>query len=148
MKAGSQLLLETVNAIAHNDATGIPQNELAKGNERPASKLYKPDGELDWDLPAEKVLNKIRGLSPYPAAWTTIQTTDGDRTLKIFAALISGENEIPPGDVQTVGNGTLLIGTASAPLDIIEVQLEGKRRMDTGQFLLGMQNKGKWEITI
>jgi len=147
MAAGSELLLETVDNIANGEANGVPQNELATGNERPAPKLFKPDGELDWNLPAEKVLNKIRGLSPYPAAWTTMVKDDGNKTLKIFSATKSGEQEFAAGEVRIVGIGKLLIGTGSVPIDILEVQLEGKRRMDTGQFLMGMQNKGKWRIS-
>lgn len=146
MAAGSELLLETVNNIANGEADGVPQNELATGNERPAPKLFKPDGELDWTLPAAEVLNKIRGLSPYPAAWTTMINAYGNKTLKIFSAIKSGERELSPGEVQIVGTGKLLIGTGSDPIDVLEVQLEGKRRMDTSQFLMGMQNKGKWTI--
>lgn len=147
MKVGANTLLSTVNAIAAGTAKGVPQQALSTGKERPAPKIFKEDGELDWRLPAKEVLNRIRGLSPYPAAWTKIHSADGTKSLKIFSALESATANMAPGEVKTVGNGQLLIGTGSLPLDVLEVQLEGKKRMNTGQFLMGMQNKGKWKIS-
>lgn len=146
MALGPDVLLETVQLIASGNVTGQSQKEMITGSEKPAPKIFKSDGELDWTQEAEILLNKIRGLSPYPAAWTTLETESGQPTLKIFHAMISADAQLAPGAVQVVGTGKFLIGTGSLPLDILEVQLEGKKRMGTGQFLLGMRNKGPFKI--
>ena len=148
MNLGAITLLNTVNKIAEGKIEGIAQSKLASGNENPAAKIFKKDGELDWRLPAQELLNKIRGLSPYPAAWTKIRTEEGTRTIKLFHALVSAEKVLEPGQILVVGTGKMLIGTGTLPLDILELQMEGKRRMNTGQFLMGAKNLGSWNISM
>lgn len=136
--AGAALALRSVQAIAAGTAPSIPQAELP--NLRPAPKLHKELGRLDFTQPAPALANLVRGLSPIPTAFT--QLPDG-RTLKVFKALplddedASGPDTGLPGTWFTDGRTYLRVQTAHGLLDLLDVQLEGKKRMNTPDFLRG-----------
>ncbi|GAB3226363.1 methionyl-tRNA formyltransferase [Hymenobacter seoulensis] len=136
--AGAALALRSVQAIAAGTAPSIPQPEIVEL--RPAPKLQKETGRLDFQQSAPALANLVRGLSPVPTAFT--QLPDG-RTLKVFKALplddeeASGPDANQPGKWFTDGRTYLRVQTASGLLDLVDLQLEGKKRMPVQEFLRG-----------
>ncbi|UOQ77803.1 methionyl-tRNA formyltransferase [Hymenobacter sp. 5516J-16] len=136
--AGAQLALRSVQAIAAGTAPSIPQPELPEL--RPAPKLQKETGRLAFHQSAPALANLVRGLSPLPTAFT--QLPDG-RTLKVFKAQplddeeASGPDVSAPGRWFTDGRHYLRVQTANGLLDLLDVQLEGKKRMPVVEFLRG-----------
>src|SRR5690554_5368203 len=133
MKRGAQLVLKTIEAIAEGNVQETKQDEsLAKHH---APKIYKGTGEIDWKRTAVEVHNLVRGLSPYPAAWTGIN----GKTTKIFATeLLSAD--IPgrkSGEHQSDGKSYLHFQTGEHGIAILELQMEGKKRMGIKEFLRG-----------
>lgn len=139
MVTGSALLVETIKALADGRAKGTPQRELlnADGQLREpkhAPKIFKEDCRIDWNRPAAEIFNLIRGLSPYPAAFTSLQ----GKTLKIFTAIIIDERpQEPAGTVNTDGRTYLRFACKDAYIDLLELQIEGKKRMSAVEFLRG-----------
>jgi len=131
MKKGAQLVLKTTRAIASGNYNETPQEENEELKSAP--KIFKETCQINWDLPVEKVYDFIRGLSPYPAAWTTVN----GKGLKIFKTHVVASTEtLKQGEFKTDGK-SLLVGTASGLLSIDSLQLEGKRRMTISDFLAG-----------
>lgn len=133
MDKGAKLVLKTVKAIEANDYPQDPQNENQEIKHAP--KIFKETCEIDWTKSSEEVYNFIRGLSPYPAAWTTLN----GKKFKIFGAqkldfTKAGDN---PGDYETDGKSHLHIQTGGSAIAITQLQMEGKKRMDIKSFLIG-----------
>ncbi len=135
MKRGANLVLKTVEAVAENRIEPIPQNESQATTHAP--KIFKETCEIDWKQQAENIHNLIRGLSPYPAAWTTL---DG-KNCKIYKSEFSEDNlkNTKVGNFQSDGKTELIFQTGAGSLKVIELQLEGKKRMKTADFLRGYQ---------
>ena len=105
---------------------------------RPAPKIFKDTCRIDWNRPAKQVYDFIRGLSPYPAAWTTLVAPDGAETvLKIYEAEKVASNSQPCGAVETDGKTYLRVYTADGALNLRSLQLAGKKRMAVEDFLRG-----------
>ncbi|MBC8081748.1 MAG: methionyl-tRNA formyltransferase [Hymenobacter sp.] len=136
---GAALALRTVQAIAAGTAPSLPQTESP--TLRAAPKIQKETGRLDFTQPATVLVNLVRGLSPIPTAFT--QLPDG-RTLKVFRAALSQEAapEAPPapGTWHTDGRTYLRVQTVTGLLDLLDVQLEGKKRLPVAEFLRGMSH--------
>ncbi|MDE5793763.1 MAG: methionyl-tRNA formyltransferase [Muribaculaceae bacterium] len=136
MHLGAGMVVETVNAIIDGTLTTTPQPE---GEFTPAPKIFKEDCRIDWSKSAMEVHNHVRGLSPYPAAWSVI-IEDSGRPLesKIFSTKITdssvGDTQI--GSIKTEGK-RLLVACADKWLEIKELQPAGKKRMAAEAFLLG-----------
>ncbi len=132
--AGAALARRTVAAIAAGAAPSTPQPNTP--DLRPAPKLTKETGRLDFTRPAADLVNQVRGLAPAPAAYTTLP--DG-RSLKVYRATTQPAEGTPPpaGTWATDGRQSLLIATPTGWLRLLEVQLEGKKRMSTEEFLRG-----------
>ena len=138
MERGADLVLKTVQAIETGTYPRTPQPQAA--DLKPAPKLHRETTGINWNQPAATVRNFIRGLSPYPAAWTLVSAGDGPgKFYKIYAASVATENpvEAKPGQAYTDHKSKLLIRAADGWLAIDELQAEGKRRMLTGDFLRG-----------
>lgn len=131
MHVGATAVVETLRMIEQGIANPLPQNDEEA---TPAPKIFRDDCRVDWGLPAEAVYNFIRGLSPYPGAFTT----HNGRTLKLFRAQITDRIDVPTGAVH-IEPTALLIGTATTALSITELQQEGKRAMGIEEFLRGYQ---------
>jgi len=134
MQTGAQVLLKTVAAIAAGTAEERPQPALDPEKIKHAPKIFKEDGRINWQQPIDKIYNLVRGLSPYPTAWTTLQ----DKQLKIFKA--SKEHATPsvaPGEPVTDNRSYLKIAASDGYLVLQEIQLEGKKKMDVSAFLRG-----------
>ena len=143
MLLGGGVVCETVDAIIDGSAQATPQEMMMpEGELRPAPKIFKETCLIDWNKPAKQVYDFIRGLSPYPAAWTTLVAPDGAETvLKIYEAEMVLNNVVvnpqPCGTVETDGKSYLYIHTADGALSIRTLQLAGKKRMGVGDFLRG-----------
>lgn len=131
MEAGAALMLETVNAIASGSYPEMPQPEYQELKHAP--KLFKPDCVLDFSQPAAIVHNKIRGLSPYPTAYTFI----AHKVFKIYQASVEiAKHEIETGKF-IMDKNSLKVAVADGFIHLHEVQLEGKKRMGIVEFLNG-----------
>ncbi len=139
----------TVDSTAQEQWTAAPQGPL-KG----APKIFKETCEIDWAQPARDVRNFIRGLSPYPGAWTTLTAADASDTttakpavLKVFKSTLtsSGSAGARPGDIMVDGK-QLLVACADEWLAIDELQLAGKKRMDARAFLNGNREIDQYKV--
>lgn len=135
MLAGANLLVATIRKMEAGTIEEIPQEKLETGTVlKSAPKLSKETARIDWQQPVKKVYDHIRGLSPYPAAYTTFQ----DKTLKIYlAAMEEQEPGIQPGAFLSDGKTFLKFACAGGFIKVKDVQLEGKKRMPVTDFLRG-----------
>lgn len=132
MTTGAVLVLKTVKTIEKGDVQAIPQKHI--GDLKHAPKIFKEDCLLDFTQTAESVRNKIRGLSPYPGAYTYL---DG-KVLKIFAAQVLEQNaQLPAGTFHSDGKSYIHIACSDCMLSLLDIQLEGKKRLQTEEFLRG-----------
>ena len=125
-------MLKTVKAIRENNYTTQAQDLEVETKKAP--KIFKETCRINWQSTAEDIYNFVRGLSPYPAAWTYI----GDRLCKIFKSEITTENMnlTHPGDYK-IQNNNLYFKTTDHLIKVKELQIEGKKRMKTEEFLRG-----------
>lgn len=141
MELGAELTVDTIDRIIAGDLKPIPQSEMEGGNTpTPAPKIFKDTCRINWGRTAAEVHNLVRGLSPYPAAWTKL-AADGAQAadVKILATRRTGLPACcPPGTVKT-DQGQLLAATADSWLEILEIQPAGKRRMTAGEYLRGVR---------
>lgn len=137
MMLGADLTIDTVNHIIADDLKPLPQEALLDQVEpTPAPKIFKDTCRIDWTKPASEIHNLIRGLSPYPAAWTTLTDGDTSTTLKIFKSKVLPADGLPVGSV-TNADGHLLVSTGDGCLEIISLQPQGKKPMAAADFLRG-----------
>lgn len=134
MVIGANLLVKTVTAIANGDFSEQPQ---PKSDElKHAPKIFKEDCKIDWNNSTIKIHNLIRGLSPYPTAFTLLN----DKTLKIFKAEPEDtEPAIAAGGFLTDNKTYLKFATKDGFIKLLDIQFEGKKRMLIADFLRGMR---------
>jgi methionyl-tRNA formyltransferase len=137
MNVGAGLLVRTVKAIEAGDYQEQPQDTITDGTElKHAPKIFKEDCLIDFNQPAEKVYNRIRGLSPYPTAYTFLN----DKLLKVFKAqLLPGEPGLQPGGFLTDQKTFLKFACTDGFISVTDIQLEGKKRMSVDEFLRGVR---------
>ncbi len=143
MVIGAELVTRTVEALAAGDIQPIPQDQLVLEPEKlHAPKIYKEDCRIDWTFQPLTIHNKIRGLSPYPTAWTEISAPAKEKiSLKIFRTQ-------PEQKVHIYASGTILsdqkkwmkIACSDGFLSVTDLQLAGKKRMGIEEFLRGFPN--------
>lgn len=144
MNLGGRLVTETVDAILAGTVKPVPQEELVNLSEeelRPAPKIFKDTCRIDWTKGVKAVYDFVRGLSPYPAAWTELVNVDGSsQVLKIFQTeknFFSHGEKI--GAVSTDGKTYLRVALSDGYLNILSLQLAGKKRMPVADFLRGFK---------
>lgn len=136
MVTGAELLLKTVTAIANGDVHEIPQAQMKAEDIRHAPKIFKEDCQIRWEDSIHRIYNLVRGLSPYPTAWSYLQ----GKSVKIFrAAKEVVPPSVAPGEFVTDGKSYLKIAASDGYLSLLEIQLEGKKRMDIEAFLRGFR---------
>lgn len=143
MSAGAALAVKTLDAIADGTCKTKPQNLEAGKTLHTAPKIFKEDMHIDWNGPAEKIYNQIRGLSPYPGAFGYLKDSAGhEYTLKCYQAEISDKKSTcPPGTI-TIENAQLLtVATADRDIILKNIQLQGKKRMNAKDFLAGFRQE-------
>ena len=146
MHLGAQLCLETLEAIVAADGhpASIPQDDsqfsILNSQLKPAPKIFKETCQIDWTKSAKQVYDFVRGLSPYPGAWTTLVTPDGKETvLKIFKTRKTGRAAGQGSGTLQVDGKSLLVACADEWMELVELQLAGKKRMLAADFLNGMK---------
>lgn len=135
-EAGSELLVRTLRGIERGELRSEPQELFAAGEQRPAPKIHTADCMINWSSSVEDIYNFVRGLSPYPGAFTIIN----EKMLKIYAS----EKDLsapahPVGEYETDGRTFLKFACLNGYLHLKEVQLEGKRKMKIDEFLRGFR---------
>lgn len=140
MTLGGDLVIETVENIIHGKVLPIPQDKIAiKGELHPAPKIFKDTCHIDWNKSTEQIYNLIRGLSPYPAAWSNLTTSNGISIItKIYdSKKITEAPSDKPGTIDTDNKHYLRVATSDGFIDILELQIPGKKRMSVEDFLRG-----------
>lgn len=150
MAIGAGLVTETVDLLLAGKVDAIPQEEFIKDviELRPAPKIFKDTCRIDWNQPSKRIYDFIRGLSPYPAAWTELVASDGSRqALKVYQA-----EKRPASHNQAIG---VILTDAKSYIDIavedgyirlLDLQLAGKKRMGVKDFLNGNRQIGNYTI--
>ena len=142
MALGAEMVASTVRDITAGEVKASPQPE---GEFKPAPKIFKEDCRIDWNLPSAAIHNLVRGLSPYPAAWTKYKdekTGDKLNDIKVFEtavnypSAVTKSNDMVPGTV-VKEKQKLFVVTADGFVEILSLQPAGKKRMDTDSFLRG-----------
>ncbi len=148
MYLGSDLVVETVENILSGNVKPIPQEELTTDEPlRPAPKIFKETCEIDWTNGVEATYNFVRGLSPYPAAWTTLHDGDKSKVLKVYAT----RKEIcapqhATGTIVTDGKTFLKVAQPDGYQQLVTIQLAGKKRMDIADFLRGFHPEADMHV--
>jgi methionyl-tRNA formyltransferase len=140
MHKGADLVWQTIQAIEAGSYPQIQQPEINQPKNAP--KLYRENCGIDWNQPAENIRNFVRGLSPYPAAWTTLN----GQFCKIFQVTVhpdtaegSDEKGLQPGTIKTDQKGYLQFRATDGWVSVLDLQLEGKRRMPIDELLRGFR---------
>ncbi|MCB0847237.1 MAG: methionyl-tRNA formyltransferase [Bacteroidetes bacterium] len=135
MEIGAELVLKTVNGLADNALTPMPQDHNKAIHKAP--KIFKEDCIIDWNQPVEQAYNFIRGLSPYPTAWTTLD----EKPLKLFQTrMVEADTLSTPGAVIS-DEQSIKVACKDGWLEILELQIAGKKRMRTEDFLRGFKEE-------
>lgn len=140
---GANLLVKTVKGLANGSLKETPQATLSDGVReimlKHATKINKETCKINWSLPVEEIFNLVRGLSPYPAAFTLMN----EKILKIYSS--KKESIVPKhteGEYETDGKTFLKFACTNGYLHLLEIQLEGKKKMNIEEFLRGFRNTG------
>ena len=150
MELGGRLVVETVDHILTDTIRPIPQEEMAvKGPLHPAPKIFKEDCRIDWSWEGRRIVNFVRGLSPYPAAWTEMRK-EGETaslTAKIYAAAFeaAAHNEAA-GAVESDGRTFIRVACADGWITLGELQIAGKKRLPVRELLLGLREIGQYRF--
>ncbi|WP_158977418.1 methionyl-tRNA formyltransferase [Cellulophaga sp. L1A9] len=137
MSLGAGVVVETVKAI--EAGTVSPKKQPTTPIEKVAYKIHKDTCEINWDTTIDKIYNHIRGLSPYPAAWTTLYNGDDKLFLKIYdATLVKEAHDLKPKSI-VFDKKTMKIAVAGGFIELLEIQLPGKRKMKTHEVLNGLK---------
>ena len=146
MKLGANIALKTVDRILEGDGfvASLPQEEmLPVGTElHHAPKIFKDTCRISWNQPAKRVYDFVRGLSPYPGCWTELVDDNGkDYVLKVYRTAKSDvKSDGAPGTF-SIGRNRLFVNTLDFKIELLTVQLSGKKRMEAKDFLNGVKDK-------
>ncbi|WP_159517646.1 methionyl-tRNA formyltransferase [Sunxiuqinia indica] len=148
MDIGAGLVLKTVDALAEGNYSTVEQDEIQANELKPAPKIFKDDCRIEWNKPAEEIRNQIRGLSPYPAAWTGLEDeSDKSYSMKIYFANFGEATDVKPGTIDSDDKTYLKIAAGDKWLFVTDLQLSGKKRMKTEDFLRGFHNASSLKTT-
>ncbi len=142
MVLGGKLVVETVDAILNGTVKSVPQEEMVVADElRPAPKIFKETCRIDWNQPVKRIYDFIRGLSPYPAAWSNLVAPGGEVTVvKIFESeKITESHRLPVGTVVTDGKKYIKVAVPDGFLSVLSLQFPGKKRLKTDELLRGFR---------
>lgn len=161
MELGSKLVVNTVEALIENNAELRVQKSFIQGSEilKPAPKITRELCHIDWNGKTKDIYNLIRGLSPYPAAFTELTKNGKSVQMKIFRTMkVTGDDytrmlarcsmeAAAPGTVLSDGKTFLAISTCDGALSVTELQLAGKKKMDIKDFLIGFRDPQSYGTT-
>jgi len=142
MLKGAKLVAKTVDIISKGNIIPKLQNEIIidVSTLKPAPKIFKSDCKINWEQDGEKIYNFIRGLSPYPAAWTVFQNINSDKILsaKIFETeWINEDHDFLMKEIDSDKNTYFYVAITDGFISIKSIQIEGKKRMNIADFLRG-----------
>ena len=139
MAVGAQLVVSTVERLASGNYKAIEQMHIDESTLKPAPKIFKEDGRIDWRRSCRSIHNLVRGLSPYPAAWTPIFSEGAEvGSTKVFATHYEEcAMSVAPGTMRTDGKTFIAVAAADGWVYLDELQLAGKKRMAVKDLLLG-----------
>lgn len=150
MAMGADLVLETVDLILEDKADAIPQEQFCRDGEvlRPAPKIFKDTCRIDWNQPMKRIYDFIRGLSPYPAAWTELVAPDGKHlALKVYQTeKRPAEHSFRVGSIHSDGKSYVDIAVEGGYIRLLSLQLAGKKRMPVHDFLNGFKQIGECRV--
>ena len=150
MVMGAGLVTETVDLLLDGKTDAIPQEEFYKdaAELRPAPKIFKDTCHIDWNQPVKNIYDFVRGLSPYPAAWTELISEDGKRlALKIYQAeKRPAEHNFPVGSIHTDHKSYIDVAVKDGFLRLRSLQLAGKKRMNIKDFLNGFKQIAEYTV--
>ncbi|MDE6879498.1 MAG: methionyl-tRNA formyltransferase, partial [Odoribacter sp.] len=142
MERGAELLVKTVDAVERNDYPLVEQSHLLGGREpKMAPKIFREDMKIDWSTDVETVYNHIRGLAPYPAAWTELEHIETGEVLTVkITSVCKGVKKLEgvSGEIYTDGR-VWEVGVSNGRIRLEEVQFSGKKRMKTEDCLRGFK---------
>ncbi|MCM1021590.1 MAG: methionyl-tRNA formyltransferase [Muribaculum sp.] len=137
MHLGAELTLKTINRILEGTLKPIPQDQLINDIEpTPAPKIFKDTCRINWEKHAENIHNLVRGLSPYPAAWTVLSDGNNEINIKIFSTSISDPTDAVSGSL-LIQKNRLFVACNDKWLEVEQLQASGKRRMTAAEFMRG-----------
>jgi methionyl-tRNA formyltransferase len=142
MNLGARLVIKTLQAVSENKIKPIAQSELLKNDEVPktAPKIFPNDCIIDWNKDPHEVHNLIRGLSPNPCARSTFIKDSVPFSFKIFESRPEpGDHSHKPGEIFSDGKNFIKIACKNGFLNVVNLQVEGKKRMNTVEFLRGFR---------
>ena len=149
MTTGTALVTSTVDRIAAGDIRPVEQQHIDESTLRPAPKIFKEDCRIDWTLPGRRIADFIRGLSPYPAAWTEM-FREGDevsQSAKLFsAAFEAAAHGQPCGTVESDGRTFIRVACADGWIIPGELQIAGKKRLPVRELLLGWRDVSQYKF--
>ena len=149
MNEGAALVVRTAQAVAASDFTLLAQDEIMVPAEalKIAPKIFKEDCLINWEQPVMNIYNQIRGLSPFPGAFTYLRSPAGRvLQLKLFAAHIEEGHPACAGNLLSDGKSFLKITAKDGFIVADELQLEGKKRLRMSEFMRGFQLDSQWRI--
>jgi methionyl-tRNA formyltransferase len=150
METGARLLDKTLLSIKAGNYPAIPQKELMPEKEwHAAPKIFTEDCFINWKKPLKDIHNHIRGLSPYPAARTCISDGSEEVLIKIFkTSFKENNNPVTQAELNTDGKTFINIELPDGTLHIHELQMEGRKRMSTIEFLRGFKDLNSYKVNI
>ena len=150
MAAGAPLVLKTVDAVAAGTASETDQTQLVEDEDdlMPAPKIFKETCRIHWYSETDPLHNFVRGLSPYPAAWSELVSPSGERFgVKIFKVeRLPGNQIAQPGSIQTDEKRYLRVAVCDGYVELKSLQLAGKKRMDADELLRGFKITDEWSF--
>jgi methionyl-tRNA formyltransferase len=143
-ECGKKLIIKTLDGLENNELE--PKTQLNPGNLKTAPKIFKEDCRINWNEDLEKIQNKIRGLSPYPAAWCYFVKNDEKKFVKIFKAKYDKRQHSNEKHQIGFEGNQILIYLKNGILIVEDLQIEGKKRMISTDFINGLQDKNHWSV--
>ena len=145
MELGGELVVSTLAKIASGTVQLTAQDSVTSSLQRPAPKLFKENTRIDWNKDAREIHNLVRGLSPYPCAWTIMKHENGDRKqVKIYQTRLTGEAGSADLQLESTKHA-IYIHSKGGKLELVEFQFEGKRKMSAKDWLVGNKTEG-WTL--
>lgn len=150
MKLGADVCIETIDKIiaGNGQVESLSQEQMIDTGKqlKQAPKIFKETCVIDWDQPAQQIHDFIRGLSPYPGAWTQLADGEGGKqVLKIFDSRVVDDQDQDSGNIK-IEKGNMIIAAGKGALCIQELQLAGKKRMSARDFVNGMHNLENFHV--
>ncbi|MEG2060420.1 MAG: methionyl-tRNA formyltransferase [Alistipes sp.] len=149
MHIGTTLVTDTVDRIATGDIHPLEQQHIDEQTLRPAPKIFKDDCRVDWTWRGRQIINFIRGLSPYPAAWTPMyKDTTLHSTAKIFDATFEAATHGECcGTVESDGRTFIRVACTDGWITLCELQIAGKKRLSVNDLLLGLRDISQYRMS-